>query len=84
MTSQATQNLSEIQCYEETSGVSVGDPVERTGSPLSVELGPGILGSIFDGIQVRIFQLRHFSIFRPMMTSHTYGQNVANNELANI
>jgi len=40
-----------IQCYEETSGVSVGDPVERTGSPLSVELGPGILGSIFDGIQ---------------------------------
>merc|ERR1711990_723613 len=38
-------------CYEETSGVSVGDPVERTGSPLSVELGPGILGSIFDGIQ---------------------------------
>merc|ERR1711953_320788 len=40
-----------IQCYEETSGVSVGDPVERTGSPLSVEPGPGILGSIFDGIQ---------------------------------
>merc|ERR1711937_429209 len=40
-----------IQCYEETSGVSVGDPVERTGSPLSVELGPGILGSVFDGIQ---------------------------------
>merc|ERR1711892_577396 len=40
-----------IQCYEDTSGVSVGDPVERTGSPLSVELGPGILGSIFDGIQ---------------------------------
>ena len=45
-------NKATIQCYEETSGVSVGDPVERTGSPLSVELGPGILGSIFDGIQV--------------------------------
>merc|ERR1712127_797425 len=44
-------NKATIQCYEETSGVSVGDPVERTGSPLSVELGPGILGSIFDGIQ---------------------------------
>ncbi|XP_065845596.1 V-type proton ATPase catalytic subunit A-like isoform X2 [Oscarella lobularis] len=40
-----------IQVYEETSGVSVGDPVLRTGKPLSVELGPGILGSIFDGIQ---------------------------------
>ncbi len=30
-------------------GVTVGDPVLRTGKPLSVELGPGILGSIFDG-----------------------------------
>ena len=37
--------------YEETSGVTVGDPVLRTGKPLSVELGPGILGNIFDGIQ---------------------------------
>jgi vacuolar-type H+-ATPase catalytic subunit A/Vma1 len=37
--------------YEETSGVTVGDPVLRTGKPLSVELGPGIMGSIFDGIQ---------------------------------
>ncbi|XP_042640853.1 V-type proton ATPase catalytic subunit A-like [Tyto alba] len=40
-----------LQVYEETSGVRVGDPVLRTGKPLSVELGPGILGSIFDGIQ---------------------------------
>jgi vacuolar-type H+-ATPase catalytic subunit A/Vma1 len=31
--------------------VTVGDPVLRTGKPLSVELGPGIMGSIFDGIQ---------------------------------
>lgn len=37
--------------YEETSGVTVGDPVLRTGKPLSVELGPGIMESIFDGIQ---------------------------------
>jgi V-type H+-transporting ATPase subunit A len=40
-----------IQVYEETSGLTVGDPVLRTGKPLSVELGPGILGTIFDGIQ---------------------------------
>ncbi len=39
------------QVYEETSGLTVGDPVLRTGKPLSVELGPGILESIFDGIQ---------------------------------
>ncbi|EFC38853.1 predicted protein [Naegleria gruberi] len=40
-----------IQVYEETSGLTVGDPVLRTGQPLSVHLGPGIMGSIFDGIQ---------------------------------
>nr|BAX30165.2 proton ATPase A [Polyandrocarpa misakiensis] len=40
-----------IQVYEDTSGVTVGDPVLRTGKPLSVELGPGILGNIYDGIQ---------------------------------
>jgi len=40
-----------IQVYEETSGLTVGDPVLRTGKPLFVELGPGIMNSIFDGIQ---------------------------------
>jgi V-type H+-transporting ATPase subunit A len=40
-----------IQVYEDTSAVTIGDPVLRTGKPLSVELGPGIMGSIFDGIQ---------------------------------
>jgi len=37
--------------YEETAGLTVGDPIYRTGAPLSVELGPGLLGNIFDGIQ---------------------------------
>lgn len=40
-----------IQVYEETSGLHPGVPVYGTGLPLSVELGPGLLGSIFDGIQ---------------------------------
>ncbi|OHE96782.1 V-type ATPase [Colletotrichum orchidophilum] len=40
-----------IQVYEETAGVTVGDPVYRTGKPLSVELGPGLLNGIYDGIQ---------------------------------
>jgi V-type H+-transporting ATPase subunit A len=40
-----------IQVYEDTSGLTVGDPVVRSGKPLSVELGPGIMGTIFDGIQ---------------------------------
>lgn len=40
-----------IQVYEDTSGLTVGDGVTRTGKPLSVELGPGLLTTIFDGIQ---------------------------------
>ncbi len=40
-----------IQVYEETSGLGPGEAVESTGQPLSVELGPGLIGTIFDGIQ---------------------------------
>ena len=40
-----------IQVYEETSGLKPGGPVESTGVPLSVELAPGLIGSMFDGIQ---------------------------------
>ncbi len=40
-----------IQVYEETSGLGPGEPVESTNVPLSVELGPGLMGSIYDGIQ---------------------------------
>ncbi|KAI9658612.1 MAG: H(+)-transporting V1 sector ATPase subunit A [Bathelium mastoideum] len=40
-----------IQVYEETAGVTVGDPVVRSGKPLSVELGPGLMETIYDGIQ---------------------------------
>lgn len=40
-----------IQVYEETSGIGPGDPVITTGEPLSVELGPGLIESMFDGIQ---------------------------------
>ena len=40
-----------IQVYEDTSGIKPGEPVENTGMPLSVELGPGMLTSIYDGIQ---------------------------------
>eukprot|EP00171_Calliarthron_tuberculosum_P013328 IDg13328t1 len=46
-----TGSSATIQVYEETAGLTVGDPVERTGAPLSVELGPGLLGNIFDGVQ---------------------------------
>jgi len=44
-------DLASIQCYEETAGLTVGDPVTRTMAPLCVELGPGIMDNIFDGIQ---------------------------------
>ena len=45
------EDTASIQVYEETGGLGPGDPVEETGMPLSVELGPGLLDSIFDGIQ---------------------------------
>ena len=40
-----------VQVYEETSGLGPGAPVESTGEPMSVELGPGLISSIYDGIQ---------------------------------
>lgn len=50
-----------IQVYEETSGLTVGDPVLRTGKPLSVELGPGICGNIYDGIQRPLKSIQELS-----------------------
>ncbi len=47
-----------IQVYEETGGIGPGDEVVSTGSPLSVELGPGLIESIFDGIQRPLTKLR--------------------------
>jgi len=45
------EDRASIQVYEETAGLRTGEPVESMGIPLSVELGPGLIGSIFDGIQ---------------------------------
>ena len=47
-----------IQVYEETSGLGPDEPVYSTGSPLSVELGPGLIESIFDGIQRPLDKIR--------------------------
>ena len=43
--------ITTVQVYEETSDVSPGEPVENTGEPLSVDLGPGMLDTIYDGVQ---------------------------------
>lgn len=45
------EDRASIQVYEETAGIGPGEPVYSTGEPLSVELGPGLMESIFDGIQ---------------------------------
>ena len=47
-----------IQVYEETGGIGPGEPVVSTGAPLTVELGPGLLTSIFDGVQRPLDRLR--------------------------
>ncbi len=50
-----------IQVYEDTTGIRPGEPVENTGGQLSVILGPGLLGSIFDGIQRPLDKIREVS-----------------------
>jgi len=47
-----------IQVYEETGGLKPGDPVNATGEPLSVELGPGLVTAIYDGIQRPLDEIR--------------------------
>lgn len=56
-----------VQVYEETSGLMVGDPIVRLGQPLSVELGPGLLGTLFDGVQrpLRAISAASNSIYIP-------------------
>ena len=53
-----TGDSASIQVYEETSGLGPGAEVETTGSPLSVELGPGMLNGIYDGIQRPLNEIR--------------------------
>merc|ERR1712070_523379 len=50
-----------IQVYEDTSGLTVGDPLAKTGLPLSLELGPGILDDIYDGIQRPLQRIQELS-----------------------
>ncbi|WP_034345771.1 V-type ATP synthase subunit A [Deinococcus misasensis] len=50
-----------VQVYEDTSGLTVGEPVVTTGLPLSVELGPGMLNGIYDGIQRPLDKIREAS-----------------------
>ncbi|MDF2616225.1 MAG: H+transporting two-sector ATPase alpha/beta subunit central region, partial [Sedimentibacter sp.] len=44
-------DIATVQVYEETEGLKAGEKIYSTGSPLSVTLGPGMIGNIFDGIQ---------------------------------
>ncbi len=50
-----------VQVYEETSGLGTGEAVESIGEPMSAELGPGLIGSIFDGIQRPLDDIRKLS-----------------------
>ncbi|MGI6012976.1 MAG: V-type ATP synthase subunit A [Oscillospiraceae bacterium] len=58
-----TGDNASIQTYEETSGLAPGAIVETTGYPLSVELGPGLLSNIYDGIQRPLMEIRALSGF---------------------
>ncbi len=58
------EDRASIQVYEETAGLGPGEPVYGTGAPLSVELGPGLISTIFDGIQ------RPLEVIREMVGSN--------------
>lgn len=66
-----------IQVYEETTGLRPGEPVEGTGKPLSVELGPGLIGHIFDGIQRPLHTIQEMVGFfiRRGLTPNTLDRN---------
>ena len=53
-----------IQTYEETTGIRTGEKVEATGKPLSIELGPGLLKQIYDGIQRPLPEIQKISGYR--------------------
>ncbi len=58
--------LADAQVFESTKGVGIGDPVEQTGEQLSVTLGPGLLGQVYDGLQNPLAQLAAgFGTFLP-------------------
>ena len=52
-----------IQVYEETAGIGTGEEVYSTGAPLSVELGPGLIGQIYDGTVVKVMEFGAFVNF---------------------
>jgi len=56
-----TSDFTTIQVYETTTGLKVGEPVEGSGSPMSVTLGPGILSNIYDGIQRPLQEIKSLS-----------------------
>ena len=58
-----------IQVYESTTGLKPGEPVEPTGSPISVTLGPGILRNIFDGMRL---QRNPVPLLRPVAMWHRW------------
>ena len=55
------KDVATVQVYEETEGLSAGEEIHSTGSPLSLTLGPGMLGNIFDGIQRPLKQIEQMS-----------------------
>ncbi len=55
------QKQATIQVYEDTSGLRIGEPIEETGQPLVAELGPGLMGGIFDGLQRPLTRLAELS-----------------------
>ncbi|MCF7876870.1 MAG: V-type ATP synthase subunit A [Candidatus Omnitrophica bacterium] len=60
------QNTASMQVFEDTKGIKVGDKIEFSGEMISVELGPGLLGQVYDGLQNPLHDLaKEFGVFLP-------------------
>ena len=72
-----SEDFATIQVYEETTGLKVGEPVESSGSPMCVTLGPGIIDNIFDGIERPLKDIARISgSFISVSYTHPYLNNV--------
>ena len=71
-----------LQVFEDTTGLEVGEDVVSTGAPLSVELGPGLLGQIYDGIQRPLETLR--SAHGAFLTRRRFGAGPRRREMLGV
>ena len=63
-------DIAQLQVFEITKGIEVGDPLEFTGDLLSVELGPGLLGQVYDGFVITSYSIHYTKLYEIRAGNH--------------